>query len=284
MMQIISEKRCIIGEGPIWNDAEKRLYYTNGMGGNELCMYDLASKKLEVRALRCGAAAYAFTKKNELIVSRQDGVFILNEDDSVTPLYDTEKHKILYANDMKVGPDGRIYAGTQSGRRKGVSEKRDGKLFCIDKNGNVSVLIDGLSLSNGMEWSIDEKRFYHTDSDTGIIREYFFNKEYGEILFSGREVNVPGVDGFTIDRNGNLYVGCWDGGHIAVVNTDSMTVTEQIPVPTQIPTSCNFAGENMDTLAITTASYGADIKKDENAGFTFLMSMSVQGRKPYLFG
>lgn len=85
-MQIISEKRCIIGEGPVWNDFEKRLYYTNGMGGNEICMLDICTGELEVRPVKTGCAAFAFDKNNRLIVSRPDGVFILNNDDSVTEL------------------------------------------------------------------------------------------------------------------------------------------------------------------------------------------------------
>ena len=283
-MQIIAEKRCKIGEGPIWNEFEKRLYYTNGMGGNEICMLDIYTGELEVRPVKTGASAFAFDKNNRLIVSRPDGVFILNDDDSVTELYDREKYNITFANDMKVGPDGRIYVGTQSGKRKGVSDKTDGKLYSIDKDGNVRVLLDGLILSNGLDWSMDEKRLYHTDSDTGIIKEYNFDKLNGEISFTGRQVEVIGVDGFTVDKNDKLYVACWGMGHIAVVDTLDMQVKEYIEVPANIPASCGFAGENMEFLAVVTASWNTDIEKDTNAGFAFAKKMNVSGRKPYLFG
>ena len=282
-MQIISEKRCIIGEGPVWNDFEKKLYYTNGMG-NEICILDVCNLKLKVRSVKTGVAAFAFDKKNRLIVSRSDGVFVLNDDDSVEELYDNTKYKILYANDMKTGPDGRIYVGTQSGKRKGVSDKTDGKLYSIDKDGNVRVLLDNLILSNGLEWSTDEKKFYHTDSDTGIIKEYDFDKSTGNISFTGRQVEVPGVDGFTIDNKGKLYVACWGKGHIAIVDTYSMKVTDYIDLPAKIPASCGFVGENLDILAITTASYGSDIEADKNAGYTILIKTDTKGRKPYLFG
>ena len=53
-------------------------------------------------------------------------------------------------------------------------------IISIDKDGNVCVLLDNLLLSNGLEWSVDEKRFYHTDSDTRIIKEYDFDKISGE--------------------------------------------------------------------------------------------------------
>lgn len=283
-MQIISEKRCIIGEGPVWNDFEKRLYYTNGMGGNEICMLDICTGELEVRPVKTGCAAFAFDKNNRLIVSRPDGVFILNNDDSVTELYDRERYNITFANDMKVGPDGRIYVGTQSAKRKGVGDEIDGKLYSIDKNGIVKVLLDGLILSNGFDWSMDEKRLYHTDSDTGIIKEYDFDKEKGTIRFTGRQVEVPGVDGFTVDKNDFLYVACWGQGHIAIIDTADMQVKEYIEVPAKIPASCGFAGENMESLVVVTASLGIDVEKDVSSGFTFMKKMNVSGRKPYLFG
>ncbi len=277
----IHDKRCIIGEGPIWNEKDQKLYFTNGFG-NEICIYDINSDELEVRDFGC--AAFGFSKNNELIVSTENGVFILNDDNTTSSIYDINKYNLKYCNDMKTGPDGRIYVGTQSGKRKGVSDKIDGKLYSIDKSGNVRVLLDNLLLSNGLEWSMNEKRFYHTDSETGIIKEYNFDKENGEIAFTGREIRVDGVDGFTIDQNDFLYIACWGQGHIAVVDTADMQIKEYINLAAKIPASCGFAGNDMDILVITTASYGADITKDVNAGFTFVKKMIVRGRKPYLFG
>ena len=283
-MKILFDKRCNIGEGPIWNEREGKLYYTNGGGGKELCIYDPKTEALTVRALPFGVAAYAFTKKNELIVSHAGGVDILNPDNTLSPLYDKSRYDIRYSNDMKVGPDGRIYVGTMSKKRKGVSEEIDGKLYSIDAGGNVRILLDGLRLSNGMEWSLDEKRFYHTDSDTGIIKEYFFDKASGNIEYTGRKVHVPGVDGFTIGSDGCLYVGCWGRGHVAVVDTETLSVMSRIAVPAKIPTSCGFMGEKMAYLAVTTADYGSDLAEDPNAGFTIVQKMNVTGRMPYLFG
>ena len=283
-MKILSKKRCNLGEGPIWNEKEQKLYYTNGYGANELCIYDIKTETLNIRKLPFGAAAYAFDIENRLIVSHAGGVHILNDDDTLTPIYDNEIYKIEFANDMKVGPDGAIYVGTQSRKRKKLSDDIDGKLYRISPNGEVSVLLDGLLLSNGMEWSIYETKFYHTDSDTQIINEYNFDKSNGAITYSGRQIAVPGVDGFTIGKDGYLYVGCWGGGHIAVVDTSSLEICDYIYLPTQIPTSCSFCGENMDILAITTASFGADIKDDKNAGFTIIKKSKTAGRPPYLFG
>ena len=185
---------------------------------------------------------------------------------------------------MKVCPDGRLYVGTQSGTRLGLSDTRDGKLYCIDKDGSVRVLLDNLGLSNGLEWSFDEKKFYHTDSDTHTIREYNFEAVSGNIEYTGRQVLIYGADGFTTDKNNNLFVACWRKGYIAVVDTLSMSVSEHISVPACLPASCAFAGDQMELLVVVTASHSTDLAEDKYAGFTFAQKMSCGGRKPYIFG
>lgn len=283
-MKILTDVRCDIGEGPIWNEKEQLLYFTNGFYKKEICTYDFKSDKIIARKCPFGVAAIAFDVQNRMIVSHSGGVHILNKDNSLTPIYDNSKYCIRYANDMKVAPDGAIYVGTQSEKRKGISKKINGKLYRIAPDGEVTILFDGMILSNGMDWSTDEKRFYHTDSDTSLIKEYNFDKTTGDISPTGRQVAVPGVDGFTVDKNDRLFVGCWGAGHIAVVNTFTMKVENHIPVAAKIPTSCGFCGENMDMLAVTTASFTADLNEDKNAGFTLLKEMNTKGRKPYLFG
>ena len=280
-MELISHKKCMIGEGPIWNDRKGLLYFTNGIE-KEFCQLDLQTGALTVCSIDPGATAIAFDEQDRMIVSQPDGVFLL-EGDTRLPLYDTAKYRISHANDMKVGPDGRIYVGTQSEKRKKLSDRIDGKLYSIDANGTVRVLLDGLLLSNGMEWSMDETRFYHTDSDTRIIKEYLFDRASGDITPTGRELYVPGVDGFTIDQNDDLYIACWGQGHVAVASTLDLQVREYIPVPAKKPASCAFAGTEMDQLIVVTANYGTAREGDENAGCTFGTRLAAKGRAPYRF-
>lgn len=281
LLKQLRDCRCVIGEGPVWNERTQSLYYTNG-GGKAICIWHEPTDTLHVRSLSVDVAAMAFTKQGDMIVSRMDGVFLLHDDDSVTPLYDPSRYTIRYGNDMKVGPDGAVYVGTQSEKRMGISNRINGKLYRIAPNGEVTILLDGLKLSNGMAWSSDGTRFYHTDSDTGLIREYGFSG--GLLEATGRVVAVPGVDGFTLDMAGRLYIGCWGQGHIAVVDTKTMMVTETIPVPCRIPASCNFCGKHMDILAVTTANYGTDLATDPDAGFACLYRMDTTSPLPYLFG
>ncbi len=282
MMKVIYKKRCVIGESPVWNDFENLLYFLDTTL-KEIYKIDLSARSVQLRRVKVGCNALCFDSENRIIVSREDGVYILNDDDSVTPIYDTEKYKITHANDMKIGPDGNIYVGTISELKKGISNKVDGKLYCIDKTGKVTVLLENLTVSNGMAWSKDGSKFYHTDSITGYIKEYDFNADGKNITYTGRCAFLPGVDGFTIDSKDNLIVPRWDDRKISVVNTLDMQVVEEIEVPFANPVSCCFGGIDLKTLIIVTANFDTDLSVNKNAGFAFTLEREVGGLSPFRF-
>ena len=77
--KVICDRRCIIGEGPVWNDKEGVMYFTNGLG-EEICKLDICTGEVSVRQVDGGVAAIAFDKDNRMIVSRYDGVYYLEND------------------------------------------------------------------------------------------------------------------------------------------------------------------------------------------------------------
>lgn len=101
---------------------------------------------------------------------------------------------------------------------------------------------------------------------------------------TGREIKISGVDGFTADIENRLYVTRWGGGEVAVFNTKKWEIEELIPLPVGAPSSCCFVGEDLNVLAVTSASFERDIKEDENAGYTVLIKRDIGGKAPYLFG
>lgn len=282
-MKILTQKRAVIGEGPVFNEIEQKLYFTNGLE-SEILIYDFNSDTLTAKKTPCEVSAMAFDNKNRLIVATQNGVFILNNDNSLTEIYDGKKYQIKKCNDLKVAPNGDIFVGTMSTIRKAQNKSElDGKLYRISKNGVVSVLLDNLSLSNGLDWSSDKTKFYHTDSDTSIIKEYTYDICCGDITPTNRQVKVDGVDGFTISKKGYIYASCWAHNYVAVVDSKSMEVINYIKLPVEIPTSCAFCGKNLDVLAVTTASLNQDVKKDVNAGFTILLKGKEKGKLSHRF-
>ena len=282
-MKILTQKQCIIGEGPIWCEREGLLYFVNGID-NEICTYDPATDIVQTYPQAVGVAAIAFAKDGRMLVTRADGAYFLDlPSGRTTPMYD-DRFKITNANDAKVGPDGCFYVGTQSEFRLGISERIDGKLYRITPEGEVSVLLDGLILANGMDWSPDERFFYLADTGAKKVREYEFDKATGGLNPTGREVHVSGADGLTIDEDGILYVASWGKSCLVVIDTKAMTISDTLPVPTKAPASCAFFGKALNDLVITTAAYPQNVEHDAAAGFLLVQKTKTSGRLPYYFG
>lgn len=281
-MKLLHDKRSIIGKCPAWNERKEILYYVNGFE-REIIKTDLKDGTYSVINLPFVVSALGFCRDGRTIVTTQDGVYYLSKDLSKEPLYDKSKYSILYGNDSKVGPDGRYYVGTQSGRYYGASDKVDGKLYCIDNDGGVSVVLDNLLLSNGFDWSVDERFLYHTDSPSGVIKEYEFCKKDGSACFTGRQIDIPGIDGFTVDVENCLMVST-NLGKVLRINIADFTCIDEYDVPTSHIASCGFCGASMDFLAVVTSRYKLDIKQHPGAGLTYIQKMKVSGRLPYLFG
>ena len=282
-MKLLTQKRCTIGEGPIWNEREGLLYFVNGIE-NEICTYDPERDILKAYPQEIGVAAIAFSKDGRMLITRRDGALFLDLSTGKTsPMYD-ESIQIKYANDAKVGPDGCFYVGTQSEFRLGISDKIDGKLYRITPEGEVTILLDGLILANGMDWSPDERFFYLADTGAKKVREYEFEKQTGDVTLTGREVHVSGADGLTVDQDGTIFVASWGKSCIVSIDPEAMQIKETIPLSTKAPASCAFFGKEMNQLVITTATLGIDTDTDRNAGYLMIKTMHTQGRLPYLFG
>ncbi len=89
-MKCVCDKRCIIGEGPIWNEKEQLLYFVNPFD-EQICKLDIYSGKLYIiEGIR--AAAIALDTDNRVIISEHKGIFSLNADGSCESLYDAKTH------------------------------------------------------------------------------------------------------------------------------------------------------------------------------------------------
>lgn len=110
-------------------------------------------------------------------------------------------------------------------------------LFRLDLDGQFHRMITGVTIPNGLSWSMDNKIMYFTDSVAGSIFTYDFNEETGDIS-NKREFFTPkdgSPDGHAQDELGNLWVALWAGRKVVRVSPEG-EVTAEIQVPTRCPT------------------------------------------------
>ena len=117
-------------------------------------------------------------------------------------------------------------------------------------------MLDGLHITNGMDWSPCDKYFYLCDSGSKQIFKYDYDSENGTLgersIFYSHDSGSGTPDGLCIDTDGCLWVAIWDGWQVIKLNSQG-NIIMQIDLPIPRPTSCCFGGEDMSTLFVTSA-------------------------------
>jgi len=131
-----------------------------------------------------------------------------------------------------------------------------GKLWRVDTNGVVTLLMDNIGTSNGIEVSPDDKFLYVNESVQRKVWRYDLN-DRGDILNKKLLIHFEdgGMDGMKCDPKGNLYIARYDKGVIAVISPDGYMVKE-IKLKGQKPTNLTFGGTDGKTVFVTMQDRG----------------------------
>ncbi|KAH7975625.1 hypothetical protein HPB52_003721 [Rhipicephalus sanguineus] len=194
-------------------------------------------------------------------------------------------------NDGKCDALGRLWTGSMpsTGVLNLIPEKSN--FWCYSK-GQLEHKLDGVTISNGITWTNDNKIMFYGDSVPGLIYAFDFDLAVGEIR--NRRVLVdfnkkPGFqelglpDGMTIDVNDKIWVACFGGSAVIQIDPETAKILTKIDFPAKYTTSCCFGGKNYDVLYVTTASFNPDAKRPENGRLYRVTELGAKGRAAYEF-
>jgi sugar lactone lactonase YvrE len=188
-------------------------------------------------------------------------------------------------NDGKCDPQGRFWVGSiarHGGGPGGDLFTGGAALYRLDGwAGTPFQVLGGLTVSNGLAWSLDGLTMYATDSPTGRVDALDFDGETGAVSNRRAAVRVseafpPVPDGCCLDSEGMLWVACFGAGEVRRYDlaTDEarprlatagdhggdlwpgarLLATVQLPPDAGGQcTAVAFGGPKMDALFITTA-------------------------------
>ena len=277
----VSEIRSHLGEGPVYDEDSNSIIWTD-IEGKSWHRFKIDRKETSSFKVSGMIGAIVKTRTGGLYAAIEEGFGSLSEESgykvSVRTLEGFER-----MNDAKCDAQGRFWAGsTDRSFHKG-----GGKLHRLDANSSHKVVLEGLTLPNGMDWSPDNSKFYLVDSIERVIWRFDFNLELGllsnQTLFYDfkNEFGIP--DGMCVCQQGNLYVAMWDGGQLIVISSSGKKL-ESIKLPTKRPTSCVFGGEHYDQLFITSATVAMEISDSSVDGRLFRISeLSAKGKASNFF-
>jgi sugar lactone lactonase YvrE len=154
-------------------------------------------------------------------------------------------------NDGKPDPAGRFLIGTLS-----LGDDSDGEVLArLEQDGTLTTVDDDLTLSNGLAWSPDGSVLYSVDT----MRRTVYARSYdaGDGTTGERRTLIEFDDGFPdgmcSDADGCLWIAMWGLGEVRRYTPDGV-LDRSIRVPAPHVSSVAFAGPDLDTLVITTAT------------------------------
>jgi len=145
---------------------------------------------------------------------------------------DKAGHPFEGPNDLAADAKGGVYFSASG------TDKVLGKIYYRTAGGQVREVAKNINYANGLVVSPNGKLLYvaesssyrlivfaiYADGSLGPQRELV---QLGDILTAGRTYTPDGV---RVDRRGRLFVGLYDGGGFAVVNSDGKLI-QQVEVP-----------------------------------------------------
>ena len=156
-------------------------------------------------------------------------------------------HDRARLNDGRCDPKGRFLVGSMAlGGRRGTD-----RLYRLEPDGDVTVLLEGLSLSNGLAWSPDGRTLFHVDSLDGVVRAFDYPAD-GPLGPPRVVVDAgPGLpDGLCVDIEGDIWLARWGAG-VVHRHAPSGELTAQVDVHVPQPAGVAFVGPARDLLLIT---------------------------------
>lgn len=250
-IELIVDARAALGEGPLWDVEEQRLYWIDSLGpAVHVC--DARGGSRHTWPLPEPIGSLALRKGGGAIISLKSGFHFLDlNSGEVTRIVDPDPGKPrIRMNDGKVDRQGRFIAGYMD------TEERDPLcgLFSLGPDLSVQRLDDGIVCSNGPCWSPDGRTFYFADSSREVIYAYDYDGVAGQVSnrrsFASFEKLRGYPDGATVDAEGFLWsVEVYSGRLIRFAPDGS--VDRMLGLPVTSTTSISFGGPDLDIAFIT---------------------------------
>jgi sugar lactone lactonase YvrE len=182
-------------------------------------------------------------------------------------------------NDGACDPQGRFWGGTLADDHRAGG----GALYWLDRTGRTELVLDGLTISNGIGWSADGGTMYLVDSGPRAVYAFAFDGDKGAISQQRVLLTVPedvgAPDGMTVDANGDLWVAVYGGGQVRQYSPDG-ALLQVHALPAQQVTCCAFGGARLDRLYATTATEGwtdEQRRADPAAGLVYRLETGATG-------
>jgi sugar lactone lactonase YvrE len=222
---------------------------------------------------RVGAVAPFEAGENLAIACKEGfGIFADGKLDIRDPFLGDSNYRM---NDAKCDVLGRFWGGSC----QMDFETGKGKLHRWEGGKDDKVMVENMSLPNGIGWNYENTLMYLADSMAKKVYVSDFDltddfvPKFRELI--SIDSGVP--DGLAVDMDGCIWLAVWGGSRVSKISPQGK-ILEEYHFPVAQPSSCAFGSDG--TLYVTSARAGiseAELLNQPLAGSLFTLSTSTTG-------
>ncbi|MEY4564174.1 MAG: hypothetical protein RLZZ618_3451 [Pseudomonadota bacterium] len=294
--QVAVPTAALLGESPVWHAAEQALYYCD-IPGRRLHRWSPAAQLLDTWAFDTEVASCAPAVQGGMLLAMRDGLWLFDPSTASRtlvnpPPYDPAHERF---NDGKCDAHGRFWVGTLYEPR----EPALAAMYCQTVGGPLRRMAEGITVSNGLGWSLDGRTQYSSDTKAHVIYAHDTDPASGELgarrVFASFPLKQPGQDlatyggrpdGAAVDAEGCYWVAMFEGQRVLRLSPEGELLSVW-PLPVRCPTMPCFGGADLQTLYLTTSRENrpeAELAAQPMAGHVLSMRVSVPGRLSRSYG
>jgi sugar lactone lactonase YvrE len=267
----LTEPVAYHGEGPVWSARWGGLRWVDMLAGDILAL--ASDGAIDRRHVAGVAAAVRPRAEGGAVIGVERGFALEDPDGTVRHLDEVWSDDSVRMNEGGCDPDGRFYCGSMAhDQAPGAAS-----LYRLDPDLSVHVVLERVTVSNGLEWSPDGSRAYYNDTATLQVAVFDYNNKSGltsRRVFADTAPARP--DGLTVDSEGGVWVALSNAGAVRRYSPEGAP-DEVVEVAARKVTACTFGGPVLDELFITTSRQGLEPGEDPLAGSLFRVVPGVTG-------
>jgi sugar lactone lactonase YvrE len=283
-VHLAQDARATIGEGPVWDERSGRLHWVDIPAGL-IHRFSPADGSDAVLAVGQPVGSLGLGSHDGLVLSTSDGFGLMSPgSEQIERLIEVEQHlPSNRMNDGRCDPAGRFWAGTMAWEHTPGA----GALYRLEQLGpslTVTRVLGGLTVANGIDWSLDGRLMYYIDSPTQRVDVFDFDLDTGTISNRRSFAEIPAAeglpDGMMVDADGYVWVALFGAGKLRRY-APTARIDREILLPVTLVTSAAFGGADLADLFITTAKHRltpTERDRQAHAGSLFVCRPGPTGR------
>lgn len=269
----ITESVAHHAEGPVWSERWGGLRWVDMLAGDVLSL-DVGGA-IERRHVGRVAAALRPRRGGGAVIAVERGFALEDAAGEIETLPEVWSDPGVRMNEGGCDPRGRFYCGSMAyDQAPGAAA-----LYRLDPDRSVRVALDGVTISNGIEWSPDGTAVYYNDTPTGRVDRFDYDPVaglHGRRPFVAPAEGVGLPDGLTVDAEGGVWVALYGGGAVHRYTPDG-ALDAVVEVGAGQVTACTFGGDDLRELYITTSRENLPDDAEPAAGALFRIVPGVRG-------